>query len=54
MSEYGDRAKALFESGYNCSQSVVLAFCEPLGLDSEQMAKLSSSLCGGMGRLREV
>lgn len=54
MSEYGDRAKALFESGYNCSQSVVLAFCEPLGLDPEQMAKLSSSFGGGMGRLREV
>ena len=54
MSVYGDRAKALFERGYNCSQSVVLAFCEPLGLDMETMARLASSFGGGMGRLREV
>ena len=54
MSVYGERAKALFERGYNCSQSVVLAFCEPLGLDMETMAKLASSFGGGMGRLREV
>ena len=29
---YGDRAKALFEEGYNCAQSVVLAFSEEMGI----------------------
>ena len=47
-------AKELFESGYNCSQSVFCAFCEDFGIDFETGLKLSSSFGGGMGRLREV
>jgi len=48
------KAKELFESGYNCSQSVFCAFCEDVGMDFEQGLKLSSSFGGGMGKLREV
>ena len=51
---YGERAKALFLEGYNCSQSVVGAFCEELGLEKEQAVRMASSFGGGMGRLREV
>lgn len=51
---YGDRAKALFEEGYNCAQSVVLAFSEEMGMDKDTVARLSSSFGGGLGRLREV
>ena len=54
MSTKSEKAKELFMQGYNCSQAVVGAFCEDLGLDFETAMKLSSSFGGGMGRLREV
>ena len=54
MSEHSRLAKELFEKGYNCSQSVVLAFCDETYLDSETALRISSSFGGGMGRLREV
>ena len=43
-----------FAAGYNCAQSVVLAFKEEVGLDEETLKKISSSFGGGMGRMREV
>lgn len=49
-----ERAKTLFESGYNCAQSVLLAFGPDAGLDEKTAAALASSFGGGMGRLREV
>lgn len=48
------KAKELFESGYNCSQAVLGAFADELGLDTDTAMKISSSFGGGMGRLREV
>ncbi|MCI1966352.1 MAG: C-GCAxxG-C-C family protein [Oscillospiraceae bacterium] len=48
------RAQELFQQGYNCSQSVFAAFSDDLGLDFETALKLTSSLGGGMARLREV
>lgn len=50
----GELAKKYFESGYNCSQSVLLAFFDELGFDKETALKLSLPFGGGMGRLREV
>ncbi|ADL35745.1 hypothetical protein bpr_III056 [Butyrivibrio proteoclasticus B316] len=47
-------AMANFMEGYNCSQSIVLAFSDMLQLDKETLLKLASSFGGGMGRLREV
>lgn len=49
-----EKAKQLFESGYNCAQSVFCSFCEDFGIDMKTGLKLSSSFGGGMGRLREV
>lgn len=49
-----ERAAQLFLQGYNCSQSVVIAFSDLTGLDASQSAKLASSFGGGMGRMREV
>jgi len=49
-----EMAEKNFESGYNCSQSVVLAFSDMLDVKSELLVKLASSFGGGMGRLREV
>ena len=46
------RATELFKRGYNCSQSVVCAFCDVFGLGEETAAKLSEGLGGGMGRMR--
>lgn len=48
------KAMDLFKQGYNCSQAVLLAFCDKTGLDEETVLKISSSFGGGMGRLREV
>lgn len=47
-------AEELFLQGYNCSQAVVAAFTDEIGLDRETALKLASSFGGGMGRLREV
>jgi C_GCAxxG_C_C family probable redox protein len=47
-------AKAYFEEGYNCAQSVLLAFSEEAGLTNKQAARISSTFGGGMGKLREV
>ena len=54
MTDHSIRAGELFLAGYNCSQSVVVAFCDLTGLSEEFSAKLSSSCGGGMGRMREV
>ena len=51
---HGEKAEALFKQGYNCAQSVLLAFGEMTGLDAPIAAMLSSSFGGGLGRLREV
>ena len=48
------RAQAFFEEGYNCSQSVFLAFADRYGFSRELAAKMSASFGGGVGRLREV
>lgn len=44
----------LFLGGYNCAQSVVVAFCDVTGLEKDFAARMASSFGGGMGRLREV
>lgn len=49
-----EQAKELFLQGYNCTQAVVGAFTEEIGMDFDTAAKLVSSFGGGMGRLREV
>ena len=54
MGKKAEKAKKLFKDGYNCSQAVLGAFCEDIGLDFETAVKLSSSFGGGMGRMREV
>lgn len=51
---YVKKAMDLFKEGYNCSQAVFLAFEDKLHIDRNVALKLSSSLGGGMGRLREV
>ena len=54
MEEKSARARALFEAGYNCAQSVIGAFAEEMGLTLEEAVRLASGLGGGVGRLREI
>ena len=49
-----ERAAQYFLSGYNCAQSVVMAFSDLLGMEEKAAAKLASPFGGGMGRMREV
>lgn len=54
MKNYRETAINYFKSGYNCAQSVLLAFADDLGIDKTTALKIASSFGGGMGRLREV
>lgn len=54
VKERAERARQLFHEGYNCSQSVLLAYCSDLGMDEEIAKAVASSFGGGMGRMREV
>lgn len=47
-------AKELFQSGYNCAQSVAMAFSDIIGEERDTIAKITASFGGGMGRMREV
>lgn len=48
------QAASFFEQGYNCSQSVFMAYSDLYGIDKVTAAKLATSFGGGMGRLREI
>lgn len=54
MGKYSETAANNFKTGYNCAQSIFLAFAEDFGFDKKTALKVSSSFGGGMGRLREV
>lgn len=52
--DHSYKAAELFLSGSNCSQAIVVAFCDVTGLEERFAARMSSSFGGGMGRMREV
>ena len=43
-----------FESGYNCAQSVFLAYSDVFELDLNMAKQMSVSFGGGVGRMREI
>ena len=47
-----ERAKEYFSQGYACSQAVVLAFSDAIGLDKDSISKIMLPFGGGLGRLR--
>ena len=51
---YKEKAMNYFKQGYNCAQSVLLAFGDHTGLEEETAARMASAFGGGMGRMREV
>lgn len=54
MTSRKEKGMELFMQGYNCSQAVVLAFADVIGVDQDQVARLSASFGGGLARLRHV
>ena len=52
--ERAEQAREYFTSGYNCAQSVFLAYQDITGIDEVLAATISAPFGGGMGRLREV
>ncbi len=46
-----DRAVSTFEEGFSCSQAVLSAFSEELGLDRPTALKVSTAFGGGMSGL---
>lgn len=49
-----EKAAQSFLGGYNCAQSVAIAFADKLDMDEKTAAKIASGFGGGFGRLREV
>lgn len=49
-----EKAVEYFMQGYNCSQSIVLAFEDLVPIERDVLLRMASSFGGGMGRLREV
>ncbi|MBE7036157.1 MAG: C_GCAxxG_C_C family protein [Ruminococcaceae bacterium] len=49
-----DIAMAFHSQGFNCAQSVFLAFCEDFGVSKDLAATLSLPFGGGMGQMRET
>ena len=54
VEERVQKAVDLFKSGYNCSQSVFLAYNDLFAIEDTLADTLLAPLGGGMGRLREV
>lgn len=49
-----EKARELFLSGYNCSQSVLGAFCDVMGMDFSMCMRLASPFGGGVARMRHI
>lgn len=49
-----ERAKENFMRGYNCAQSVFLAFSDILPIGERDALKISAPFGGGVGRMREI
>ena len=54
MNKREELARQAFKEGYNCSQAMVAAFSDLMGMDKKTALRLASSFGGGMGRMREV
>lgn len=44
----------MFESGFNCAQSVFATYADVFGMDRQTALKLAGPMGGGVGRMREV
>lgn len=49
-----DKSVELFNSGFNCSQSVVCAYCDLFGISAEDGRRLASGFGAGIGGMRDI
>ncbi len=49
-----DEAVECFNMGYNCSQSVLWAYCDQFGMEKEQALRVAGACGAGMGRMCET
>lgn len=54
MNERVQKALENHKNGYNCSQSVICAYCDLLGIDEKTAFIISEGFGGGMGGLQET
>jgi C_GCAxxG_C_C family probable redox protein len=54
MNNKSEIAVAKFLQGYNCTQSVIYAFSDDLGIDKNTALKIACGFGAGMGRKQEV
>ena len=47
-------AVTMFESGFNCAQSVFVTYADIFGMDRQTALKLAGPMGAGVGRMREV
>ena len=52
--DHAAKAKELFDRGYNCCQSVLMAYAGELGLTEEAAARVAGTFGGGMGKTGSV
>jgi C_GCAxxG_C_C family probable redox protein len=48
--EVPNRSRQLFESGFHCAESVLLAVAEHQGIKSDLIPKIATGFCGGIAR----
>ena len=44
------KSRELFQSGYYCAESVLLAIAEEKGIESDFIPKIATGFCSGMAR----
>jgi C_GCAxxG_C_C family probable redox protein len=54
MGKHSEKAAALFDEGFACSQAVLGAFCEPLGMDRALALKIANGFGGGIARRQKI
>ena len=52
--DHAAKAKELFDRGYNCCQSVLMAYAGEAGLTEETAARIAGTFGGGMGKTGSV
>jgi C_GCAxxG_C_C family probable redox protein len=50
MEDVARRSRELFESGYFCAESVLLAVAEHSGIQSDIIPRIATGFCGGISR----
>jgi len=54
VEQRAEQAVKNFQSGYNCCQSVYLAYADLFGISQAEAARTAAPFGAGMGRMREV